>query len=469
MIARLVSLPTLFLTLLSIFTLSIAFLQTAEKLPAITQPVFLRSKTIQIIEKQRYNVFGSTYKVKLDNTHYSLISVNSLNVGKSYIVSGELSEYSNLDLKTSEDSSYIRYNLSNGIYGKIDKVKIESSLVSCSLHCLVQSQTENLKINISKVYDHYYCKFFYDYLNLLQIDKCQNMVGWATGLTIGGGESFSKDYLDLTKNLNLTHLLVVSGFQVSIFAAWIEVGLLRSSVSKKFRLLLAFSALFLFAMIVGFEPPVLRAILSLVISQQILFWFGRKLSPFYSLIYSGLLLLLFNPWWLYSYSFWLSFTTSVGLVIAYNQEYILLNSKKWWKEIIISSIVALVFSLPLVIDLNNGINLTGLVGNIIIGPIIPLLTFLNLFALVPLVGYFFAFLAMHLQAFIIYLTYLLSGLSVYVSFNSLNLIDKIIYYICVVLIIVLFQILTTKLNSFKIQNIYDNQPTRANSNSQTKT
>lgn len=467
MIKRLVSLPTLFLILLSLFTLSIAFLQTEDQLPATTKPVFLRSQTITILDKE-YNQFGSRYKAEMSKTSYTFFSNDNFVVGRNYVISGELIKYSSLDLKTSDNASFIMYDLSRGITGKIEKIKVEKVLPSCDLNCWVLIQTTNLKTNISKTYDNYYCKFYFDYLKIFGIQECQNLVGWATGLTIGGGESFSKDYKDLTKNLNLTHLLVVSGFQVSIFAAWIEIVLLKSGFAKKFRLLLAFLGLFVFTLIVGPEPPILRAILSLIISQQIVYWFGRKINPMQALIYSGLILLLLNPWWLYSYSFWLSFTTSAGLVITYNQEYILFNSKKWWKEIFVSSFVALIFSLPLVIDLNSGINLMGLVGNITIGPIIPILTLLNIMAILPVVGYFFAFLALHLEVFLIFITTWLSSWNASLSFSSLSLLDKIIYYLGIILIIVFSQLLTTKLK-FNKMNKYDKSASRARNNSQAKT
>lgn len=276
------------------------------------------------------------------------------------------------------------------------------------------------------------------------------MIGWATGLTIGGDDSFSQDYKDLTKLLNLTHLLVVSGFQVSIFAAWAEIGLLKAGVGKKTRFSLTFLGLFVFVFIVGFEPPILRAMLSLFISQQILLWFGRKISSFRALVLSGLILLLLNPWWLYSYSFWLSFTTSLGLVIAYNQEYIMLNSRKWWQEVLLSSWVALVFSLPLIVDLNGGINLIGLVGNILIVPIIPFLTLFNILALVPVLGYFFAFISLHLQILLIFMTQFLSPFSLYLSLRSLSIFDKLLYYFLVVVSLISLQLLTIKLKSSKI-------------------
>lgn len=171
MLSRILSLPNLVLGLLSFFVLFFVFLQTEESLPVLSIPIELNSQSIKITQLNQVSSFGYNYTVESNSKQYSLFVNDRLDIGSSYRIDGELKEYSKLDLNTSEQASFIRYELSRGLSGRISKVKIKTQEMSCDLVCNLHKQSHTVKNNITKTYDHYYCKFFYDYTKILGVES----------------------------------------------------------------------------------------------------------------------------------------------------------------------------------------------------------------------------------------------------------------------------------------------------------
>jgi len=108
----------------------------------------------------------------------------------------------------------------------------------------------------------------------------------------------------------LIHLLVVSGLHVGTLAL-IIVKLLPAFWGLRFSLIgvLVYSAL-----IVPQEPPVLRASLMFILMILAHLSFSRP-NTFSILLFSGSLILLLFPWYVFSYSFWLSFIATAYIVL----------------------------------------------------------------------------------------------------------------------------------------------------------
>jgi competence protein ComEC len=115
-----------------------------------------------------------------------------------------------------------------------------------------------------------------------------------------------------SKVTGTVHVVVVSGYNISLV-----FGLVIAIIGSQYKmrnLLIALSATFLYALISGFEPPVIRA----WVMGSIAAWgkyYGRSLDGARLLFFSGLVMILYNPEFLFSLSFQLSFMATLSLCL----------------------------------------------------------------------------------------------------------------------------------------------------------
>lgn len=136
------------------------------------------------------------------------------------------------------------------------------------------------------------------------------------GMTVGIDRlSDVPTFKQALKNTGTIHVVVVSGFNISlIFDSIIK---LLGSRYKTRNLLIAQGLTFLYSLLSGFDPPVVRAL----VMGSIVSWgkyYGRGVNTLLVLITSGLLMLVFQPLYFFSLSFILSFMATLGLVLFSN-------------------------------------------------------------------------------------------------------------------------------------------------------
>jgi len=114
------------------------------------------------------------------------------------------------------------------------------------------------------------------------------------------------------KESGTIHVVVVSGFNISLVFGLI-IGVLGSRYKLK-NLLIAQTCTLFYAFLSGFEPPVIRA----WVMGSIAAWakyYGRSVDGFRLLMFSGLVMVLIDPYFLFSLSFQLSFLATLGLIL----------------------------------------------------------------------------------------------------------------------------------------------------------
>lgn len=338
------------------------------------------------------------YSVLYQRSVWELSSPKALLIGQPVMVQGSLLTYGLQD--TSEDK-FANYALSLGVVGEIKVESIVAIDSNCDWICLIIKQFDQTQYNIGRIYQQSYCgnKWIPQFLTLE--NDCQNVYGLSVGLVLGGSGEFTKNMKQNFRSLGLSHLVAVSGFQVILVATIVESLLKRSGIGRRAQVVGIVLFVFCLIGLVGPQPPVLRSSLSLIISLICLTGFGRQLSLTRSLIYSAIVMLVLNPFYIISISFLLSFAASFGLSIlpsGINNERIIHvknQAKGFWhqiwtalRELGVSTGSAFAFTLPIILGLNPTNSLIGIVLNILIIPIIPILTGLNILGLIPVLGEF---------------------------------------------------------------------------------
>ncbi|MFA6588468.1 MAG: ComEC/Rec2 family competence protein [Patescibacteria group bacterium] len=213
----------------------------------------------------------------------------------------------------------------------------------------------------------------------------------AAGMTIGDTTNFSKAELDNFRKTGISHIIAVSGSNLSIILIFITF-VFQKYFSKTLKILLISGLIFSFVVLTGGEASILRAavmaILALIVQRL-----GRPVSGINLLFTAGIILLVINPSLLYdSKGFQLSFGATFGL-IAFSQ---ILENKFSFLPKVINSVLAATLGATfgtLAISLINfqQVSIIGPLVNIIVVPLVPWIMGLAIF--VGLVGFVFVPLA----------------------------------------------------------------------------
>jgi competence protein ComEC len=151
---------------------------------------------------------------------------------------------------------------------------------------------------------------------LKKLIKSPEAFAVASTLILGYRSDLSLETLQAYSKTGTIHALSVSGMHVGII--YIVINLALSSLDRKaygrlLKLLLIISVIWIYALITGLTPSVLRAVLmlSVLVSSKSL----RKTTNSYNILaFSAFCMLIFNPFLLFDLGFQLSYLSVIGLI-----------------------------------------------------------------------------------------------------------------------------------------------------------
>ncbi len=140
----------------------------------------------------------------------------------------------------------------------------------------------------------------------------------AKALLIGYKVDLDKDLVQAYSNAGVVHIIAISGLHMGIIYAvllWLFTLLPFTKKSKSLRLLLILAGLWLFALLTGASPSVVRAALmfSFIIIGSA---FNKTGSVYNSIAASAFFIVCFNPFLLWDVGFQLSYLAVTGIVLA---------------------------------------------------------------------------------------------------------------------------------------------------------
>jgi competence protein ComEC len=153
-------------------------------------------------------------------------------------------------------------------------------------------------------------------------------LGLAEALLIGYKDDLDKSLVQSYTNTGVVHIIAISGLHLGLIY-WLLVQLLkplrRKRISKWLNPVIIISGLWLFTVLAGGQPSVLRSAVMftcIVLAESL----ARKTSIFNTLALSAFVLLCINPYWLWDVGFQLSYVAVLSIVIfmkpIYNLFYI---------------------------------------------------------------------------------------------------------------------------------------------------
>jgi competence protein ComEC len=177
---------------------------------------------------------------------------------------------------------------------------------------------------------------------------------------------------DRMTRAGLAHVFAASGFQVSLLLG-VAIALTKN-FSKGIQFAFGLSILVFYIGLTGIQPSILRAGL-MGFGVLVGMLMERQIKPLASLCLSAIALLLFNPLWIWDLSFQLSFLATFGLVSTAST----LQKRLDWMPSAIASIIAVpiaasIWTLPLLIFVFNTIATYSIPVNVIVTPLISLIS-----------------------------------------------------------------------------------------------
>ncbi len=183
---------------------------------------------------------------------------------------------------------------------------------------------------------------------------------------------------DVLVSTGTIHVVVVSGFNLSL----VFMGIINL-IGSKYKIKGIFTALtiaFIYALITGFEPPVVRALIMLVM-VSISKYYGRESAGIDILIFSAFIMLMLSPHYFWSISFHLSFFATLGILLYSNSiaNYLskVLNSRGVLVTDFGTTIAAQILVWPIIAYRFGRLSLFGPIVNALVLWLVPITTVLG--------------------------------------------------------------------------------------------
>jgi competence protein ComEC len=263
------------------------------------------------------------------------------------------------------------------------------------------------------------------------------------GILLGDESDMAMDMEAAFQVTGLSHIIAISGFNVTILAG-VLMRLSRAVMPRRAAVSATIAGIAIYTVLVGADASVVRAAIMggiyLFTTRQL----GRQAYAYASLIWSGLLMTLFNPLLLWNVGFQLSFSATLGLMLyaepmsgwTRNRLMRILEEGKTNRmmrvinDAFLLTVAAQILALPLTAAYFGQVSLVSLPANLFVLPAQPgvmiwggLATLTGM--VVPAVGQLFGYVAWLFLAYttgLVRLFAAMSGAAVPVNLNTATII-----------------------------------------------
>ncbi|MFM6925981.1 MAG: ComEC/Rec2 family competence protein [Ferruginibacter sp.] len=235
-------------------------------------------------------------------------------------------------------------------------------------------------------------------LDVLQqsMDSTKDEQGIAEALLIGYTNDLDKDLVQAYSNTGVVHIIAISGMHLALIylmLVWIFAKIPVINKSKWLQLFLILACLWLFSILTGASPSVLRAAVMfsfIAVGKS----FFKETSIYNSLAASAFVLLCYNPYFLWAVGFQLSYLAVLSIVIFQKPIYNCIYLKNKWLDkawqLMAVSVAAQLLTFPVCIYYFHQFPNLFLVSNMIAVPLSGLILYaeigLVVFSWIPYVA-----------------------------------------------------------------------------------
>ncbi len=216
-------------------------------------------------------------------------------------------------------------------------------------------------------------------LNIFRHNLPSDESGLMEGLVFGQKSGISRMFFEKIRRAGVSHIVVASGYNIMLVAGLV-MGWLFWILKRKPATIVVLVILFLYTMICGSQAPVLRAWWMAAVTM-VGISMGRVSGSLWALGVSCWLMYLIEPNILMDIGFQLSVAACIGLMWLdpIIRKFFSRFSRSNWLEIlgVRTSVSTLIVASPILLWHFGKLSLIGILSNILILPVVPILTILG--------------------------------------------------------------------------------------------
>lgn len=360
------------------------------------EKISIKDNRVEIYVNNKETIIGNYYYEDVDEITY----FDTIRLGDKVVIHGKLKEPSNNTIPNS--FNYKKYLYYDNIFylmniDSIEKIENNTNIIYYIKNKLVD-RINNIKKSGS------YVKTF-----VLAINEIDN------------------DVKSSYQYNGISHLFSISGMHITLFATFLLGLMNKISYNRYFNYFIVNLFLIFFMILVGFTASSVRSVLMFILFS-INKLFNLKIKSLDIMFIVLIMLLLINPFYLYSVSFLFSYIISTGIVMANRNIKRIKN--KIAKNLYIS-FICFIFSLPICINYFNQVNILSVILNLFFIPLVS-----NIIFPLSVICLFVPKIDSILYLFIVIMekcSLLASNISIFVvSFPKISIVLVIIYYVILV-------------------------------------
>jgi len=203
----------------------------------------------------------------------------------------------------------------------------------------------------------------------------QPQAALANGLLFGGSNRLSKEVSDNFSKTGMTHIVAVSGYNVSIIAEYLILAGIFLGLWRKQAFWFALAGIIIFVVMIGLPASAVRA----GVMGTLLIWAmknGRLANSQNAIIFAGAIMLIINPLILrWDIGFQLSFMATLGIIMLapfWEKYFIKKHKALGLAEILFLTVSAQIFVLPIILHNFHNLSFVSIPANLLILTIVPI-------------------------------------------------------------------------------------------------
>ena len=319
---------------------------------------------------EKINSDSSDIYIKIQTDRYM-----DYEYGQKLIVKGKISKPFNFSSNGGRTFDYIDYLLKDGIYFVMKKPNIEvvgnngGSFITKILFKIKKGFMDNIKSVLGEPH-----------------------AALAGGLVVGEKSALGADLINDFRKAGLIHIVVLSGYNITIVAD--SIRRILAFLPRKIGLLLGGLGIIGFGILVGGGATVVRSCFMAIIAllSELL---RKDYNVGRALFIAGAIMLIQNPLiLLYDPSFQLSFLATIGLLLLSSpieKKLGFITEKFGIRGLVASTLATQIFVSPYILYMMGQLSIIGIIVNILVLPMIP--ATMLFVTLTGLVGFFSHFLS----------------------------------------------------------------------------
>lgn len=185
---------------------------------------------------------------------------------------------------------------------------------------------------------------------------------------LGNDEKIEEEVRLSYQENGISHLLAISGMQFYLIANTILRILKKIKVHKKTSYLITFIIIFLYFFVLDLNASILRGVLFFFLFSINKVW-RLNLPKNRLIVFSIIITMLINPYFITEAAFWYSFIISIGLLSFFQEK------TSYWKSLWYSSVLSFLLSIPISLYYFYQVNVLSIVYNLFYIPYVNIVVF----------------------------------------------------------------------------------------------